>query len=303
VVDDSPIDRLVAANLAEQALGWEIAQVENGAQALAALARQAPDIVLTDLQMPEVNGLELVQAVRRLQPLVPVVLMTAYGSEEIAIQALQQGAASYVPKRVLERDLAPTLERVLGVARVGRQRQRLLSRIKRAEADFVLENDPSLLSVLRALQQEAAESMGLVDATDCIRLGIALEEALTNAMYHGNLEVDSEVRQRGYGAYVRQAQERCGQPPYRDRRVHVSVRLSLTEAVYVIRDEGPGFDPSGLPDPRDPANLDRASGRGLLLIRTFMDEVTYNPAGNQITLVKRRSAGDRSGPPDSAIRP
>src|SRR5262249_55853972 len=153
-----------AANLAEQALGWEIAQVENGAQALAALARQAPDIVLTDLQMPEVNGLELVRAVRRLQPLVPVVLMTAYGSEEIAIQALQQGAASYVPKKVLERDLASTLERVLGVARVGRQRQRLLSRVTRAEADFVLENDPSLLSVLRALQQEAAESMGLVDA-------------------------------------------------------------------------------------------------------------------------------------------
>ncbi|MGE0608143.1 MAG: ATP-binding protein, partial [Pirellulales bacterium] len=52
-----------------------------------------------------------------------------------------------------------------------------------------------------------------------------------------------------------------------------------------------GFDPSKLPDPTDPANLEKASGRGLLLMRSFMDEVTYNATGNQITLVKRRQPG------------
>ena len=56
---------------------------------------------------------------------------------------------------------------------------------------------------------------------------------------------------------------------------------------YAIRDEGPGFDPSTLPDPTDPANLERVSGRGLLLIHAFMDEVRHNPTGNEITMVKR----------------
>ena len=57
----------------------------------------------------------------------------------------------------------------------------------------------------------------------------------------------------------------------------------------MIRDEGPGFDPDGLPDPTDPENLTKASGRGVLLIRTFMDEVRFNDTGNEITMIKRCS--------------
>ena len=82
--------------------------------------------------------------------------------------------------------------------------------------------------------------------------------------------------------------QRRREKPYLTRRVYVTARESPAEAVYVIRDEGPGFDPSQLPDPTDPSNLDRVSGRGLLLIRTFMDKVHHNAAGNQITMVKRR---------------
>lgn len=63
--------------------------------------------------------------------------------------------------------------------------------------------------------------------------------------------------------------------------------------VCVIRDEGDGFDASVIPDPTDPANLERSYGRGQLLMQTFMDEVKYNDAGNQVTCIKRRSpAGD-----------
>jgi anti-sigma regulatory factor (Ser/Thr protein kinase) len=65
-------------------------------------------------------------------------------------------------------------------------------------------------------------------------------------------------------------------------------RESRDEAVYVVRDEGPGFDPSILPDPTDPSNLEKVSGRGLLLIRTFMDEIHHDDSGREITMIKRR---------------
>ena len=65
--------------------------------------------------------------------------------------------------------------------------------------------------------------------------------------------------------------------------------MTRHEAVYRIRDEGPGFDPARLPDPTDPARLERTTGRGLLLIRAFMDEVAFNGTGNQITLLKRHT--------------
>ena len=68
-----------------------------------------------------------------------------------------------------------------------------------------------------------------------------------------------------------------------------SVRsFAENEIKFVVRDQGPGFNPSTLPDPTSPQYLDRPSGRGLLLMRAFMDAVIYNDAGNEVTLVKHR---------------
>ena len=113
-------------------------------------------------------------------------------------------------------------------------------------------------------------------------------EALTNAVFHGNLEVGPELRARGRDAARRLGEERRRQPPYRDRRVRVTAQETPEEARYVIRDEGPGFDPFALPDPTDPAGLAAPSGRGLVLIRSFMDVVFHNQRGNEVTLIKRR---------------
>ena len=134
--------------------------------------------------------------------------------------------------------------------------------------------------------------MHLYDDAEGTRVGVALEEALANALYHGNLEVDSELRERDDSTYWKLAEERSKQEPYIHRKVHITVELSRDEAVFYIRDEGQGFDPSKLPDPTDPANLEMASGRGILLMRTFMDEIKYNEQGNIVTLIKRRKVDD-----------
>jgi hypothetical protein len=114
---------------------------------------------------------------------------------------------------------------------------------------------------------------------------------MTNAILHGNLGLTSELRETNEKEYYRQVAERRTQSPWCERRVHIGVTLNGQEAVFVVRDEGEGFDRELLPDPTDPANLERVSGRGLLLIQTFMDRVEHNERGNQITMVKRcRSA-------------
>src|SRR5207249_2054756 len=94
IAEDSPTQAQQLQFLLEDA-GHQVVAVQNGREALAAMARQLVDIVVTDLEMPEINGLELVEAVRIHYPRVPVVLMTAFGSEEIAALALQKGASSY----------------------------------------------------------------------------------------------------------------------------------------------------------------------------------------------------------------
>jgi hypothetical protein len=114
-----------------------------------------------------------------------------------------------------------------------------------------------------------------------------LREALINAIYHGNLEVDTLLRAQDEKAHQELVEERRLQEPYAGRRVHVVAKESRSEAVYIIRDEGRGFDPATLPDPANPENLERVKGRGLLLIQTFMDEVTHNRDGSEITMVRR----------------
>jgi CheY-like chemotaxis protein/anti-sigma regulatory factor (Ser/Thr protein kinase) len=289
VVDDSAIDRFVAGTLLEEHSGWSAVFAEDGREALDILKQEVPDLVLTDLQMPEINGLELVEAIRRDYPFVPVILMTAHGSEDIAGAAMQKGASSYVPKKNLARDLVQTVESVLGIARSSRNLQQVMECIAVTEASFILANDPARLQPLIGYFQDLMFQMKIVDKSGLIRVGTALHEALVNAIEHGNLELRSELRDiDDRKAYQLMLVQRRDESPYRDRRLHLHAKFSHAEAVYHIRDEGPGFDTSKLPDPTNPANLENVSGRGLYLIRTFMDEVKFNSAGNEITLIKRR---------------
>src|SRR5262245_55145793 len=101
VVDDSPVDRHLAGKLLEKTAGMTVVYATDGRNALDVMRQTQLDLVLTDMQMPGMDGLELVGEVRSQYPQIPVILMTAHGSEELAVQALQQGASSYVPKRNL----------------------------------------------------------------------------------------------------------------------------------------------------------------------------------------------------------
>jgi CheY-like chemotaxis protein len=287
VVDDSAVDRRRAEKLLTKGRSVTVQTAANGQEALDMLARQLPDVVLTDMQMPEMDGLRLVEEIRARYPAVPVILMTAHGSEEIAVQALQKGAASYVPKRNLAKDLPETIESLLGLSHSNRGQQRLLECLIQTESHFVLENDASLIPSLIGHLESNLTRMRICDENGLIRVAVALREALVNAIHHGNLELSSKLRERDEAEYYHLVEERRQQEPFQDRRVHVSAKESHREAVYVVRDEGPGFDPSTLPDPTDPSNLEKVSGRGLLLIRTFMDEVYHNKAGNEITMIKR----------------
>jgi CheY-like chemotaxis protein/anti-sigma regulatory factor (Ser/Thr protein kinase) len=287
VVDDSPIDQRLAGGLLEKHIDCTLLYAADGQEALQQMARQLPDVVLTDLQMPQMNGLDLVAAVKSDYPLVPVILMTAQGSEEIAAQALQQGAASYVPKRKLAENLVATVQRILLGSFEDRMHPQLMHYLETSEEVFVLGNDSALLRSLVHHFQQQLRCLPLADETERLRVGIALEEALTNACYHGNLEVGATLRTADRQAQEQLARQRRWEAPYRDRRIRVRARISREEATFVIRDEGPGFDVSQLPTGVSVA--EHGAGRGVILMRSIMDEVRYNEAGNEVTLIKRRA--------------
>jgi CheY-like chemotaxis protein/anti-sigma regulatory factor (Ser/Thr protein kinase) len=287
VAEDSPTQAAEVTFLLEDA-GFEVESAGDGVAALSALRKKEFDLLVTDLQMPRMDGLALVEAVRAEHPKVPVVLVTAHGSEEIAARALKAGAASYVPKRFLATDLVQVVRQVVSMAGPDPARKRVVECLEAMQCRFSIGNDETLVAPLIRRLGEIVLEMGICQRADLIRLSVALGEALTNAIEHGNLELDSELRQDDERIYRRLGEERKGQAPYRDRRVRIDVSVTRDEANFTIQDDGPGFDPNTLPDPTDLENLCRIGGRGLLLIRTIMDDVHFNEKGNEITLIKRR---------------
>ncbi|HHH27446.1 MAG TPA: response regulator [Polyangiaceae bacterium] len=263
----------------------------DGETALATVAEDPPALVVTDLLMPGMDGLQLVAALRERHPLVPVVLMTAHGSEETAVKALSAGAASYVPKRSLASELVDTVRNVLSVTR-GAQDERLVFRlVTEGSLNFELDHDPRALDALVRHLETLVLRLDLCNRAEAVQIGVAVREALVNAVEHGNLELDSRLKEEGAAVYDALRERRRADAHYRSRRVRIATEFSPDAVRWTIRDDGEGFDADAVPDPTDPMNLDRVYGRGLLLIRTFMDEVSHNETGNEITMIKRRNPG------------
>jgi DNA-binding NarL/FixJ family response regulator/anti-sigma regulatory factor (Ser/Thr protein kinase) len=289
VVDDRPLDAAVAVRLLRRVPDWDIEQCSSGAEALASLEALPADLVLTDLHMPQMDGLELLKAVQRIDADVPVVVMTSRGDELKAVKVLTAGAASYLPKSLLESDLVATCRRVLDSAALRRDQAALMDHLTEERFELVLENERRHLAALVDLIVGRCLQFEICSHARAPRIGVAIEEAVVNAMIHGNLEISSELREESYELYDRLVAERMQMSPYCERRLTVHVHLTRQRCRVSICDEGPGFDQKQLRDPTDPANVARVSGRGILLMRTFLDEVCYNDLGNSVTLVVARN--------------
>jgi anti-sigma regulatory factor (Ser/Thr protein kinase) len=127
----------------------------------------------------------------------------------------------------------------------------------------------------------------MCDATETLRVGLALEEALWNAMFHGCLELTQEAPLGAARTSRDLIERRRREEPYAGRRICVDVRLTSEQATFMVRDDGPGFDTAKRPNLTDEKSWDQRGGRGVRLMQLFMDEVRFNDRGNEVTLIKK----------------
>jgi len=291
VVDDSSIDRTLIGSLLAKQTDWRIEFANDGVEAIDFLtqkldADQLPDIVLTDLQMPLMNGLGLVEQIRLTMPHLPVLIVTSEGSEQIAIDSLRAGATSYSPKSLLNSDLVRTVSQILEMGSYMKYEHDTQVFPEPKQISFILENESSLIGP--AIEHMAEHLPGWSDR-DRWQFAMAMDEALVNAMHHGNLEVDSSLRDcENEKDYYETIRVRKNQSPFCHRRVRIEAEFSELHVCVQISDDGSGFDPAKVGDPTLESNLHRVHGRGLFLIRSFMDQVAHNLVGNQITMTKLR---------------
>ena len=237
-------------------LGHEVVVTGEREKALARDDLDEFDLVISDLTEAEVNGRPIgdLQRKRLVTPVNPPV------SEPTIIKAFKMGAVNFLRSPYDRDELREIVEQTLSYKLRYVDDPALLSHVHE-KIEFELPSDLGLMNGVLDYLQERVSKLGLIKP-ERSNLFVALDEAFVNAVKHGNKNDPSKL-------------------------LKITAELSPKEACFTVEDEGEGFNIHEIPDPCDPANLFRTSGRGVLLIYNIMDEVEYNAQGNRVKMIKR----------------
>jgi FixJ family two-component response regulator/anti-sigma regulatory factor (Ser/Thr protein kinase) len=291
LVDDEELVREELGGLLSDE-GYQVVVGADGQQGLELFKEQRPDLVITDVRMPRVTGLELVAAIREASPDTPVTVITGHGTEEMAIQALRAGVTDFIKKPVRVDDLNAALARMETALHFARHdpsnlpsAAHLVERVWTYELTNERAAIPDFVDVLLTTCSTGADRGQLME------LSLALRELILNAVEHGNLALTYEEKTTALeaGRLEELLIERARQPELVDRRVLVKASRTDKSLAVEVTDQGKGFNWRSLPDPTDPSYLLADHGRGVLLAQLSVDELRYSEAGNQVTIVKNLS--------------
>ena len=177
-----------------------------------------------------------------------------------SIRAFKICATSFERENFDEQELKNLVETTLIYKAQFVDKAERLKRIHE-KIEFEIPSAISLMPVILDYLTKRVEKVGIIDS-ESSNLFIALDEAFVNAVKHGN-QFDTK------------------------KNIRITAEISTKEARFTVEDEGEGFDVNSIPDPRDPENLFKSSGRGVLLIHNIMDEVKYNKRGNRVEMIKK----------------
>ena len=236
-------------------LGHEVVVTGDREKALQREDLEDFDLIISDLtEEAETNGRPISELQRK------HLIVPPHAAKPEMIKAFKLGAGNYVRSAYDKDELREIVEQTLSYKLRYVDDPSVLAHTHE-KIEFEIPSDLALMDGVLQYLLERVSKLGLI-APEGSNLFVALDEAFVNAVKHGNKNDPTKL-------------------------VRVGAELSPSEACFTIEDEGEGFDVRTIPDPCDPANLFKSSGRGVLLIYNIMDEVEYNAQGNRVKMVKR----------------
>jgi two-component system response regulator FlrC len=156
IVDDDQAMRLALTESLESC-GYDIVAVENGSDALRQFSRRSFDLVLTDMKMPGMTGIEVLRGVKKICPALPVILVTAYGTVNTAVEAMKEGAAEFIMKPFTLDEIEAVVRNVLSGCEAGAEPLPAGEMTPR-----IISRDPKMLSILEMLANVAKSKSSIL---------------------------------------------------------------------------------------------------------------------------------------------
>lgn len=289
-VDPSTTDRQLVREALTSQENWDIEGASSYEEAKERLQLHPVDLILSDVDLGDGEWRDLLAFVRSRSWGTALFIVSSQLNIEMAAQVVKEGAEGVIVKGTDPSEWLFPIECAIERSASRALRLAAESGLSQLTMRFQLENEKGRVPHLVSLLIEHCDRFGLLDDRDRMRVQVALEEAILNSIVHGNLEVSSRLRELDGDVFEQTIAERKELSPYRDRRVLLIAEFTHEEATFIIRDEGPGFDVSSVRNPTEDDTIALASGRGILLMRSFMDALDYNDQGNEVLMRKRRSA-------------
>lgn len=283
--DEKSIRDMLRAGLTQY--GYNFYDAADGKSGVEVYKRTRPDIVLTDVKMPEMSGLELTRALKKIEYDTDIVIMTGFGSEELVIEALRSGASNYIKKPISFNELFNILDGII----LNRERRRKSEVVR----DVVVFEKKKL-----AIDNEISRIWGIInqilfnvpsEVEDSILEGmrLGLYEIILNAIEHGNLGISFEEKSEAIqeNDYLTLLDSRSSQADRKQKRVFIDSTIDHLMLSVEITDQGEGFDFHEFADPEGREEILRAHGRGIFLASLYFDSIEYVEPGNTVTVSKR----------------
>ncbi|MDM8515454.1 response regulator [Desulfobacterales bacterium HSG16] len=288
IVEDDPASREYLKDTMEME-GHDALTAENGQIGLELYAKFKPDVVLTDIEMPVMDGFGLLKAVRKRNEDSVIIMITAHGSEEYAVQALRLGANNYINKPVRHHELLPLLRKYESIVQ-NRTTGGTLPGVT-VHREYKMKFDTRFDLIPQVADYIVSETGDMFKKSKLLDLRLALYELLINSVEYGNLEITDKEKREALkaGTLAKIHEKRMTMPDFGQRKITVDFKLDSSGCEWIISDEGKGFDwKPYVEGPNEEEGLLSflSHGRGIFINILEFNEVEFIGAGNVVRVKK-----------------
>jgi YesN/AraC family two-component response regulator len=269
--------------------GYDVQMAVNGEDGLEKHATYNPDLIICDIQMPKMDGLEMLSQLRKDNIDTFFIITTAFGSEDYAIEALRLGANNYLKKPIDKKSLIGLIKKYQSIIEHRLLTKKAEGKIIEKELKIAFETDINHVSTI--VSQLLSEITSPITDSERTNIELGLDELITNSIEHGNLEIsfDEKVAAADNNTITDLYRQRMDKPELAQRKVIVDYKQKNGYCEWIISDEGKGFDWKSIPDPTQGAQLMELNGRGIFITNFLFEEMEYLGRGNQVRVRKMHS--------------